>query len=86
MGTRPDRQGQGVGTALMVAGLRWCDDDGLPAFLDASSTLSRDFYQRHGFRVVDTFELPNGPPFWQMRRAPSDGRSKGERQPATGRD
>ena len=67
MGTRPDRQGQGIGTALMIAGLARCDDDGLPAFLDASSTASRDFYQHHGFRVVDTFDLPNGPRFWQMR-------------------
>ena len=71
MGTRPDRQGSGIGTALMSAGLAWCDADSLPAYLDASSPLSRDFYIRFGFSVVDTFEVPDGPRFWHMLRAPS---------------
>jgi GNAT superfamily N-acetyltransferase len=77
MGTHPEQQGHGIGAALMEAGLAWCDADSLPAYLDASSPASRDFYKHHGFSVVDTFNVPNGPRFWQMRRIPSGGRTGG---------
>jgi GNAT superfamily N-acetyltransferase len=75
MGVRPDQQGHGIGAELMKAGLEWCDAESLPAYLDASSPTSRDFYKHHGFSIVDTFDLPNGPPFWQMCRTPSGGRT-----------
>ena len=68
MGTRPDRQGLGIGSAVLKPVLDESDSTGTPAYLDASSERSRRFYSRLGFQVVDEYRIPNGPPFWQMRR------------------
>jgi GNAT superfamily N-acetyltransferase len=68
MGTRPDRQGLGIGSAVLKPVLDESDATGTPAYLDASSPTSRGFYARLGFQVVDEYRIPNGPPFWQMRR------------------
>jgi len=76
MGTRPDRQQQGLGAKVLSAGLARCDADAVPAYLDASSRDSRDFYARHGFEELHTFSVPNGPMFWQMRRSPRPAETK----------
>jgi ribosomal protein S18 acetylase RimI-like enzyme len=69
--TRPEKQGQGLGTALIRAGLRRCDAAGHPAYLEATSDRNRALYERLGFRVTSRIELPDGPPMWGMWREPA---------------
>jgi GNAT superfamily N-acetyltransferase len=59
----PDRQGQGIGSALLEAA-----PDG-PKYLHAGSERSRALYLRHGWRDLERIELPfGGPPLWRMLR------------------
>ena len=70
LGTDPDAQGRGVGSALMRPVLDACDRDGIPAYLESSKERNIDFYARHGFRVTDEVRMPKGPPVWPMWRDP----------------
>jgi GNAT superfamily N-acetyltransferase len=73
LGVRPDRQGQGLGSKLMHPILSRCDEQGLPAYLEASSPRNRALYERHGFEVTKEVKLPRGgPPLWLMWRDPTD--------------
>ncbi|HEX6968679.1 MAG TPA: GNAT family N-acetyltransferase [Micromonosporaceae bacterium] len=69
----PDRQGSGLGSALLRHYHAWLDERGVPAYLEASSEQSRDLYLRHGYRAREPFRLPDGTPFWPMWRAPDGG-------------
>ncbi|MGW0507421.1 GNAT family N-acetyltransferase [Micromonospora sp. NPDC003241] len=71
LAVRPDRQGQGVGSALLRHHHAWLDAHGVPAYLEASSEIGRDLYARHGYRVSEPFRLPDDTPFWPMWREPS---------------
>lgn len=76
LGTHPDHQGSGVGTALLVPVLDRCDQDGTPAYLESSNPANLAFYERHGFSA--TGELaPNGSPpltlMWRTPRPPEAG-------------
>lgn len=62
LGTEPARQGQGLGSALLRPILALCDRDGLGAYLESSSERNRVLYERHGFEVVETFNMPGGGP------------------------
>ncbi|MEV6651417.1 GNAT family N-acetyltransferase [Streptomyces sp. NPDC051219] len=67
----PDRQGEGLGTALIAPVLERCDREGIPAYLEASSTRSRRLYERLGFEPTGTtVDLPDGPPMFPMWRKP----------------
>ena len=67
----PARQGQGLGSRLMGPLLGRLDDGRLPAFLEASTDRSRALYERHGFDVIATFNMPGrGPLLRQMWRDP----------------
>ncbi len=68
MGTLPDKQGRGIGSAVLAPVLERCDEEQLPAYLDASSERSRDFYLGRGFEVFGELPLSTGARFWQMRR------------------
>ncbi len=71
LGTAVDRQGQGVGSALMRPVLDHCDAEGLPAYLESSKERNVPFYRRHGFEVVEEVPLPDdGPKLWTMWREP----------------
>jgi len=71
LGVPPDRQNRGIGSALLRSMLRRCDEQGLPAYLEASSPRNVPLYQRHGFVVTDIVHLPDGgPPLWPMWRTP----------------
>ncbi|MEV1023597.1 GNAT family N-acetyltransferase, partial [Streptomyces sp. NPDC050264] len=60
IGVKPDRQGEGLGTALMAPVLERCDSEGLPAYLEASNARSRALYERLGFVFTGTaIELPD---------------------------
>jgi GNAT superfamily N-acetyltransferase len=70
LGTDPDEQGRGIGSALMQPVLETCDRDEVPAYLESSKERNIDFYARHGFRVTEELVLPEGPPVWPMWRDP----------------
>jgi GNAT superfamily N-acetyltransferase len=70
LGTRPDRQGTGVGSALIQPILDRCDQHGIGAYLESSKERNIPFYRRHGFEVVEELQLPKGPPLWPMWRDP----------------
>jgi GNAT superfamily N-acetyltransferase len=70
LGTEPERQGLGIGSALMAPVLESCDADEIPAYLESSKERNVAFYARHGFRVMDEIRLPKGPPLWGMWREP----------------
>jgi ribosomal protein S18 acetylase RimI-like enzyme len=70
LGTDPDAQGRGVGSALIRPVLESCDRDDIPAYLESSKERNIDFYARHGFKVTDELRLPDGPPVWPMWRDP----------------
>jgi GNAT superfamily N-acetyltransferase len=69
----PAWQGKGIGTALLQPVLRRCDDEGVPAYLEATSPRNRTCYERSGFHVTQEFTFPDGPPMWAMRREPGAG-------------
>jgi GNAT superfamily N-acetyltransferase len=76
LAVRPDRQGQGVGPALLDARHRDLDRAGLGAYLEAATPRARDLYQRHGYalRPGAPLHLPeDGPPMWSMWREPLQG-------------
>jgi GNAT superfamily N-acetyltransferase len=70
LGTDPDAQGKGVGSAVMAPILARCDAEGVPAYLESSKHANIAFYRRHGFEVTDTISLPEGPDVWGMWREP----------------
>jgi GNAT superfamily N-acetyltransferase len=70
LGVEPDRQGAGVGSALVAPGLELCDREALPAYLETAKERNLAFYGRHGFDVIGQLTLPKGPPVWLMRREP----------------
>jgi GNAT superfamily N-acetyltransferase len=71
IGVAPERQGEGLGTALIGSVLERCDREGVPAYLEASSARSRGLYERLGFELVERpLDLPDGPRMWPMWREP----------------
>jgi GNAT superfamily N-acetyltransferase len=71
LGVRRERQGQGLGSALLSPMLQRCDTEGMPAYLENSKAENLPFYRRHGFEVQKTFQFgPKGPPMWGMWRVP----------------
>ena len=70
LGTEPEFQGRGIGSALLRPVLDICDRDEIPAYLESSKERNIAFYARHGFRVTREVTLPKGPPVWLMWRDP----------------
>jgi ribosomal protein S18 acetylase RimI-like enzyme len=70
LGVRPERQGGGIGGALMAPVLERCDRDGATAYLEATSDRNRAMYERHGYRADGDIPLPDGPALWRMWREP----------------
>ena len=69
IGVDPSRQGQGLGAALLKAGLARCDADGLPAYLESSSPKNVPLYERHGFEVIGLIKPGDHPGLIPMYRA-----------------
>ena len=66
----PERQGQGLGSALLAHTLDRCDREGVPAYLDATSEDNRRLYERHGFEADAPYAPAGGPPLYPMWRDP----------------
>lgn len=75
LGTDPDAQGRGLGSAVLAPVLERCDREVVHAFLESSKESNLAFYERHGFRLHETIELGRGcPPIFTMWRAPDPSR------------
>ena len=71
LGVRPDRQGEGLGRALLDPALEQADRDRLPTYLETSNERNLTFYGRFGFEVQQEVNVPGGgPPVWTMLRRP----------------
>ncbi len=71
LGTAPERQGQGVGSALLRAMLTQIDEAGEPAYLESSKERNVPLYARFGFKVIHQIPSASGsPPIWRMWREP----------------
>lgn len=71
LGTRRDRQGEGLGTQMLQEVLAGLDTDGVQAYLESSNERNLSLYERNGFRVVGELQaLGHGPTIWRMWREP----------------
>jgi ribosomal protein S18 acetylase RimI-like enzyme len=71
LGTAPERQGHGVGSALLRSRLAHIDESGEPAYLESSKERNLPLYERFGFKVIDTLPSVAGSPvIWRMWREP----------------
>ncbi len=59
LGVAPEAQGQGVGDALVRAGLDRCDAEGVPAYLECLTELE-GYYARFGFSRTAEIPMPAG--------------------------
>ncbi|HLN43440.1 MAG TPA: GNAT family N-acetyltransferase [Acidimicrobiales bacterium] len=75
LGTDPDRQRTGVGSALLGSVLHEVDAEGLPAYLESSKESNLSFYNQHGFEVTGEIRTPRGGPtlwlMWRQARPPA---------------
>jgi GNAT superfamily N-acetyltransferase len=60
LATTPQRQSTGIGSAMMRPVLQTCDEQGIPAYLEASTERNRALYLRHGFVPTEPVQLPRG--------------------------
>lgn len=61
VGVHPEKQGQGLGTAIIEPGVARADALALPAYLESSNPRNVPLYERFGFAVTETVTLPKGP-------------------------
>lgn len=69
-GVEPERQGQGIGSALLEPVLQRADRDGMPAYTEGTSMRNRRLYEREGFRLLSEIAPAGGPPLFRMWREP----------------
>ena len=62
LATDPRHRGHGYGLRLLAHNLAPVDELGSPAYLEASNPGNVPLYERYGFRVVGSFDLPYGGP------------------------
>ena len=71
LATEPERMGEGLGGTLLDHDLAQLDAEGQTAALDTHTPENVAFYERRGFRVVASSEVPHGgPPLFVMLRTP----------------
>jgi GNAT superfamily N-acetyltransferase len=71
LGVEPDRQGEGIGTALMQPVLERADRDQRPCYLETAVARNVLLYERQRFAVVEELTLPGTDVHgWLMRRLP----------------
>lgn len=70
LGTHPDRQNQGLGSAVLTTMLGHADRIGVPTFLESSNPRNYGFYQRHGYLEVGEMTVEDSPPLRHFWRTP----------------
>jgi GNAT superfamily N-acetyltransferase len=69
IGVDPPQQGRGLGSSLVQTMLERADADGLPCYLETHKSRNVTFYEKHGFSVIASGDVPKGgPPYWCMKR------------------
>ncbi len=69
----PRRQGRGIGSSLLNAGLGRADSDQLPCYLETHDERNIAFYQNHGFKMIRTELVPGSSlRFWCFKRSPQN--------------
>lgn len=72
LGVEPDRQGEGVGSALLLPVLEAADAAGREAYLETATARNVLLYERHGFDVVEELTVPGTDIHgWLMLRRPA---------------
>lgn len=71
IGVLPQMQGRRLGSALLRPTLERCDEEGLPAYLEASSERNAALYERLGFDHVRELRVAGSPPLRLMLRQPA---------------
>ena len=72
LGVEPDRQGEGIGSALLAPVLDAADAAGVEAYLETATARNVLLYERHGFDVVEELILPGTDIHgWLMLRRPA---------------
>lgn len=70
LGVAAHRRRTGLATALLAPTLAMADEQGTPAYVEAGSTEAVAFYERVGFVVTGSVELPTAPAVYLMWREP----------------
>jgi GNAT superfamily N-acetyltransferase len=71
LGSDPQMQRTGAGTAVLAPVLTRCDTEGLPAYLETQKEENIAYYARHRFEVVQKIEAKGCPPIWTLLRQPA---------------
>jgi GNAT superfamily N-acetyltransferase len=71
LATDPERQREGLATAVLTPILEEADRLGIACCLETSTADNRRFYERRGFTQATEVVLSDGPPTWWLRRAPT---------------
>jgi len=73
LGTSASHRGRGHGLGLLGDNLREIDEAGMPAYLEATAPVNVPLYERYGFVVLDSFQLPERGPevvtMWRETRS-----------------
>jgi ribosomal protein S18 acetylase RimI-like enzyme len=70
----PGWQGRGIGSALIEFGIEQARNSNAAVLLETGTQRNVPLYERHGFRVVEEADPPEGGPHvWFMRREPFTG-------------
>jgi GNAT superfamily N-acetyltransferase len=67
-GVDPERQGTGIGSALIEHGHRIADDLGLPCYLETFTEANVRYYERRGYAVSGEYPVGDGVPVYAMVR------------------
>ena len=71
LGVRPDRQGEGIGSCLLIGQHAYLHVAGIPAYLEANDPRNHELYLRHGYADAGApIVLPTGIAIWPMWRPP----------------
>lgn len=82
LAVRPDRQGQGTGTALLLAHHAYLDTMGLPAYLEAANARSCRLYLAHGYKSQGDLIVLPGAVMYPLVRQPQPGHRAAPGHPA----
>lgn len=70
LATEPRLQGKGLAGSVMAPTFATADSQGISCYLETGTPGNVGYYQRHGFQVDATVDLPDGPRIWWMHRPP----------------
>lgn len=68
--TVPERQGEGLGSAVLQPVLERCDAEATRAYLESTNPRNHTLYHRHGFVDAGEIQLRGGPTLTPMWRDP----------------